>query len=84
VLILSNKRRANKINRTPFWLNKGHLFEIESVYTYCSALRKCGFDYHVDHIVPLQGKIVSGLHVPWNLQVIPSLDNKKKGNRFNG
>jgi hypothetical protein len=76
--------RQTKSDRMPAWLNKGQIFEMESVYTYCSALRGCGLDYHVDHIVPLRGKIVSGLHVPWNLQVISGSDNVKKGNRFDG
>ena len=76
--------RSAKDQRQPAWLIAGHIFEMESVYTYCSALRNCGLDYHVDHIVPLRGKIVSGLHVPWNLQVIPGSDNVKKGNRFDG
>jgi hypothetical protein len=80
----SNKRKLAKINRTPAWLNSGQLVEMEGVYDYCSALRRAGLDYHVDHIVPLRGKIVSGLHVPWNLQVIPGLENVRKGNRFDG
>ena len=79
----SNYRSA-KDARQPSWLNTGQLFEIESVYNYCAALRNVGLDYHVDHIVPLRGDNVSGLHVPWNLQVITGAENMSKGNRFNG
>jgi hypothetical protein len=76
--------RTAKADRMPNWLNSGELFEMECVYNYCSALRKVGFDYHVDHAVPLRGSSVSGLHVPWNLQVLPGRENMSKGNTFNG
>lgn len=77
----SNYRQA-KEDRMPNWLTNADLLEMESIYEYCSSLRKCGLDYHVDHIVPLRGTIVSGLHVPWNLQVIPGVENMSKGNRY--
>jgi len=78
---LDRKRRVAKIFRTPTWLNTVDHAEIEFTYIWCAALRSCGLDYHVDHIIPLQGKTVSGLHVPWNLQVIPADENIRKGNR---
>jgi hypothetical protein len=75
------KRHAAKMQRTPAWLNPAQWFEIECVYRYCAALRKIGLDYEVDHVVPLQGNDVSGLHVPWNLQVLTASENASKGNR---
>jgi len=76
--------RTAKVERMPSWLNAGEKFEMECVYSYCSALRIAGLDYHVDHVVPLRGETVSGFHVPWNLQVLPGRDNMSKGNTFNG
>ena len=77
------KRDAAKKNRTPSWLTEDHLWMIEEVYS-LSQLRQeiTGIKWHVDHIVPLQSKTVSGLHVPWNLQVIPAQANQQKSTRF--
>lgn len=76
------KRRASKLKATPSWLSKEQLKQIEIEYSlskWCSEVT--GVTYHVDHIVPLKGKLVCGLHVPWNLQVIPASVNLSKGNR---
>jgi hypothetical protein len=82
VLEQSSRKRATKLNRTPLWLNSGDLFEIECVYTYAKSLNNIGLNYHVDHIIPLRGKKVSGLHIASNLQVIPAIENLIKSNKF--
>jgi len=78
----TRKRKVAKLQRTLFWLNTGQAFEMECIYKYCASLRRIGLDYEVDHIVPLQGKTVSGLHVPWNLQILSASENASKGNRI--
>jgi hypothetical protein len=76
------KRRASLLQRTPSWLTKEHLVNIEKIYIECKKLNESSDSkYEVDHIVPLQGKTVSGLHVPWNLQILLKTENRKKGNR---
>ena len=75
------KYRAAKDNRTPSWLTEEHYNQIKEKYWLAADLRKVtGETYHVDHIVPLRGENVSGLHVPWNLQILPMDLNCSKSN----
>lgn len=77
------KREAAKLLRTPKWLTEDDLWMIEQAYELAALRTKIfGFSWHVDHVLPLQGKTVSGFHVPKNLQVIPSVENIRKGNRI--
>ena len=79
----SAKRRAALLQRTPSWLTEDDLWLISEAYELAALRSKMlGFSWHVDHIIPLQGKNVSGLHVPSNLQVIPSVDNLKKHAKY--
>lgn len=77
------KRKTAKMNRTPPWLTEDDFWLIEQAYDLAAKRTQMfGFSWHVDHIIPLQGKIVSGLHVPCNLQVIPASINTSKQNKF--
>ena len=74
------KRHAAKLRATPPWAD---LAAIERVYKLAAEMtRQTGELYHVDHVIPLQGKTVCGLHVAENLRVITALDNIRKHNRF--
>jgi hypothetical protein len=75
------KRRAAKLQRTPPWLTEDQLWLINEIYD-LAALRTevTGVEHHVDHVVPLQGNTVSGLHLPWNLQVLTAYENLSKSN----
>lgn len=72
--------RADRIMRVPVWADRER---IKTYYNVCAFFNEInGYaKYHVDHILPLNGKKVSGLHVHNNLQVIPAKDNLRKGNR---
>jgi 5-methylcytosine-specific restriction endonuclease McrA len=80
-IALNAKRYAAKLQRTLHGLTKEHYKEIYSFYKEC---KKLGSDYCVDHIIPLQGETVSGLHVPWNLQILTKSENSRKSNSFDG
>ena len=73
-------RRALKKQAQPLWVDPRKIAEV-----YKQALRvsnMIGMEYHVDHIVPLQSDTVCGLHVPWNLQIIPAWQNLQKQNKY--
>lgn len=79
----ATNRRAAKLQRTPPWLTEKQLAEIEDFYHLAEALNQvCDEFYEVDHIVPMRGETVSGLHVPWNLQLLTMRENCVKGNRY--
>jgi len=76
------KRRAAKLRATPSWLTDEDLRRMRAVYEHAVELSKLtGVKMHVDHIVPLRSKLVCGLHVPWNLQILTAQENCKKNNR---
>ena len=74
------EKLLNKLQR-PSWYNSKL---VNNIYNKCHKLNKiAGFiKYHVDHIVPLQGKNVSGLHVQGNLEIILASANLSKSNKF--
>jgi hypothetical protein len=80
---LTKKKYKNSIlYNTPKWLTEAMLFEITCMYREAQRLsRVTGEQYDVDHIVPLRGKTVCGLHVPWNLQILKHTENMKKSNK---
>ena len=76
------RRRANLLQATPKWLSEKDKSHITRVYRVCASVSKStGVKHNVDHIIPLNGDGVCGLHVPWNLAIIPEKLNKSKGNR---
>lgn len=79
----AKKRYTLKMNRAPKWLTDSQWEEIKEWYILAKELQWLSEEkLEVDHIVPLQGKNVSGLHVPWNLQILPKSLNSKKSNKL--
>ena len=78
---VANTRRVAKIQREPLWSDTER---IRAYYDVCAFFNEINryTKYHVDHIIPLRGKRVSGLHVHNNLQVVLAAENLAKGNRF--
>lgn len=76
-------RRARIARRTPKWLTVDDFEMIDAIYECAQWMTKStGTPHHVDHEIPLKGRLVSGLHVPSNLQVLPATDNLKKNNSW--
>lgn len=77
------KYRAKKLQRTPKWLTEGDWIEINRMYSLAHEKTYItGIKHEVDHIIPLQGKNISGLHVPSNLQILTKSKNSSKRNGF--
>jgi len=71
--------RTRKVEQAkPNWLNEFEILWLDEIYDL--AVRT---GMHVDHIIPITNKIVCGMHVPWNLQLLSKTDNLRKSNKFN-
>lgn len=76
------RRRAQKRKATPHWLTEDHWKQIEQFYIEAAVLKiQTAIPHEVDHQIPLVGKNVCGLHVPWNLKVITRNENRKKSRK---
>lgn len=74
----SNRRRAAELNAIVPWADDS---EISAIYKFAKlASIVSGIPHEVDHIIPLQGKEVCGLHVETNLQILPYWENRSKSN----
>jgi hypothetical protein len=83
IIALAALRKKIIKQRTPKWLTKDDLWMIKEAYDLSSLRTKMfEFSWHVDHVIPLQGETVNGLHVPTNLQVIPGTINLSKKNKY--
>jgi len=77
------KRKQRIKDATPKWLSQKQLEDIKDFYIAATVISTtCGESYQVDHIIPICGENVCGLHVPWNLQILTASENASKGNRL--
>jgi hypothetical protein len=77
--IYSKQRRLRETRSKPLWLNVSQLIEISDLY---ADARSRATPHVVDHILPLYHTLLCGLTVPWNLRVIPQIENSQKGNKL--
>ena len=70
----SEERRVRNAKASPRWLTKEQKKEMRTLYVVGHLVQM-----DVDHIIPLKGKGVCGLHVPWNLQLLTPELNQAKG-----
>ncbi len=81
--VLDANKNAKRQLRFPKWLSDSDLEIIADFYNRARTLSSTtGVKHQVDHIVPLNGKNVSGLHVPWNLQILTAYENNCKNNKY--
>ena len=74
--------RYRKNKAQPKWLSEEHKQQIREIYRRCKQIsEETGVPHHVDHIIPIKGKNVSGLHVPQNLQIVTASYNMSKKNK---
>lgn len=83
ILESNARRKAKRIRATPAWLSDSQIEEMRDIYQTAKDLEWLNEEpLHVDHIVPIQGKDVCGLHVPWNLQILTASKNLSKGVKY--
>lgn len=81
----NSRRRAAKLQATPKWITQEQLKEIDEIYQDVQDIQWLAEEkLHVDHIYPLQGKTMCGLHVPENLRIVSASENLKKSNKVEG
>ncbi len=74
IIALHSRMRGKRVKQaTPKWVNKKELYKI---------YQNCLPGYHIDHIIPITHPLICGLHVPWNLQYLPAIENIKKSNKL--
>ena len=80
---ITAKRRAAQLERIPAWSNDDDLKAIKKIYARCRRINKLtGIKHQVDHVIPLQGDSISGLHHSTNLAIIPAALNISKNNKW--
>ena len=73
-------KKSNLFRARPDWAVYPELYA--KIYNSAREMREAGKEVEVDHIVPLRSPLVCGLHVPWNLQILPRVENNKKSNKW--